>query len=72
MSIIEVETWNVTELNTRKNVFADDIQDILYGDAYPEHKFETREQAEKFEAQLNAHGIKTNITHVFRQTKVEA
>ena len=67
MKIITVETWNVTELNTRKKTFSNDIKDLFYGDSYIEHKFETFEKAKVFELQLNKKGVMTNLTHNFTQ-----
>ena len=69
---ITIETYNVTELNTRKKVFKNALKDIFEGDNYKTHEFETLKQAKEFEKQLNERGVMTNLTHVFRQKKINS
>lgn len=68
MSILEKleanKTYEVTELNTRKATFEDDLQDIFHGDDYNKHSFKSLEEARAFEKELNAKGIHTNIASV--------
>lgn len=65
MSILEKmqanSVYEITELNTRKVKFSDDVQDILHGDDYKKHTFKNLEEAKAFEKELNSKGIKTSF-----------
>ena len=58
------QVFEITELNTRKVTFEDDLQDIFHGDEYRKHSFKNRDEAKAFEKELNAKGIKTNFACV--------
>ena len=62
----ETTTFQVTELSTHKDTYADEYEEILYGDDYVKHDFSTIDKARACEAQLNAKGIKTNLAQVTR------
>ena len=66
MKTKETTTWVVTELNTRENTYKNDIMDILYGDDYKRHEYETREEAYECADRLKEQGVKTSIS---KQTK---
>ena len=56
--------WELTELNTRKKTFKNDVEDILYGDDYKKYTFNTKEEAEAKAIELKAQGISTNLARV--------
>lgn len=56
--------WEVTELNTRKRTYRDEIKDILYGDNYKKHSFKTEAEADAKAEELEARGIHTTIARV--------
>ena len=67
----ETVTFQVTELSTHKDTYANEYDEILYGDDYVKHDFSTIDKARAFEAQLNAKGIKTNLAEVHRVNNVQ-
>lgn len=56
--------WEVTELNTRRRRFKNEVNDILYGDNYKKHSFKTKEEAYAKMGELEGRGIKTSIARV--------
>lgn len=61
---MKVKYYQITELNTRKKTFKDDLKDIFEGDDYKTHKIENFEEAKALEKKLNDKGIKTNFAKV--------
>ena len=61
---MKVKYYQITELNTRKKTFKDDLKDIFEGDDYKTHKIEIFEEAKALEKKLNDKGIKTNFAKV--------
>lgn len=61
---MKVKYYQITELNTRKKTFKNDLKDIFEGDDYKTHKIENFEEAKMLEKELNDKGIKTNFAKV--------
>lgn len=61
---MKVKYYQITELNTRKKTFENDLKDIFEGDDYKTHKIENFEEAKMLEKELNDKGIKTNFAKV--------
>lgn len=61
---MKVKYYQITELNTRKKTFKNDLKDLFEGDDYKTHKIENFEEAKALEKELNDKGIKTNFAKV--------
>ena len=61
---MKVKYYQLTELNTRKKTFKNDLKDLFEGDDYKTHKIENFEEAKALEKELNDKGIKTNFAKV--------
>lgn len=42
---MKIKYYQITELNTRKKIFDDDLKDIFEGDDYKTHKVENYDEA---------------------------
>lgn len=61
---MKIKYYQITELNTRKKTFEDDLKDIFEGDDYKTHKVKNYEEAKALEKELNNKGIMTNFAQV--------
>lgn len=61
---MKVKYYQITELNTRKKTFKNDLKDLFEGDDYKTHEIENFEEAKALEKELNDKGIKTNFAKV--------
>lgn len=57
--------WQVTELNTTEVKYANEIEEILYGDEFKKHERKTEAEAQIVARHLNKRGIATSIACVY-------
>ena len=64
--IEENSVWQLTELNTRRRLHKSEIEDILYGEEYKNHEFNTKEAALNKQEQLKKSGIRTHLSRLIK------
>ena len=61
---MKIKYYQITELNTRKKTFENDLKDIFEDNDYKTYKVENYDESKALEKELNDKGIMTNFAQV--------